>query len=149
MHAQRRFWFVSLVLIGALGLVIASRVSAIQEAHEGEPAYVEPVEGSALSRVILSEKAAERLAIATTPVADEEISGELRKIIPYAAVIYTPDGETWTYTSPEPLVFVREAIDVERIDGDKVILTAGPETGTEVVTLGAAELFGAEAGVGH
>jgi hypothetical protein len=97
----------------------------------------------------LSERAAERIELATTPVADDASSGAPRKIIPYAAVIYSPDGETWAYTSPEPHVFVREAIEVERIEGDKAILTAGPDAGTEVVTIGGAELLGAESGLGH
>ena len=149
MHTQRRIWLVGLVLIGALGLVIASRVAAIQDAGESEPAYVEPIEGSSLSRITLSEQAAGRIAVATTPVTDDASSGAPRKIIPYGAVIYSPDGETWTYTSPEPRVFVREAIEIERIEGDKAILTKGPAAGTEVVTVGGAELLGAESGLGH
>jgi hypothetical protein len=59
------------------------------------------------------------------------------------------NGETWTYTSPEPLTFVRAPITVEAIDADLAYLSAGPAPGTEVVTVGAAELFGVESGVGH
>jgi hypothetical protein len=150
MKTQRRFWFIALVLIGALGLALYSRVAADEgDAAQSEPAYVEPIEGSSLSRIVLSERAAERIELATTPVADDASSGTPRKIIPYAAVIYSPDGGTWAYTSREPRVFVREAIEVERIEGDKAILTAGPDAGTEVVTTGGAELFGAESGLGH
>jgi hypothetical protein len=150
MKTQRRFWFIALVLIGALGLALYSRVAADEgDAAQSEPAYVEPIEGSSLSRIVLSERAAERIELATTPVADDASSGTPRKIIPYAAVIYSPDGGTWAYTSPEPRVFVREAIEVERIEGDKAILTAGPVAGTEVVTTGGAELLGAESGLGH
>jgi hypothetical protein len=151
MKTERRFWFVALVLISALGLALYSRVAAQDEHDVGqsEPAYVEPIEGSSLSRIVLSERAAERIELATTPVADDASSGTPRKIIPYAAVIYSPDGGTWAYTSPEPRVFVREAIEVERIEGDKAILTAGPDAGTEVVTTGGAELLGAESGLGH
>ena len=41
------------------------------------------------------------------------------------------------------------AIEVDRIDGDTAHLTEGPEAGTSVVTLGAAELFGAEFDTAH
>ena len=150
MKDHRRFWFIGLVLISALGLALYSRVAAVEgEADQSEPAYVEPIEGSSLSRIVLSEPAAKRIGLATAPVADDASSGPPRKVIPYAAVIYSPDGETWAYTSPEPRVFVREAIAIDRIEGDKAFLTEGPDAGTEVVTVGAAELLGAESGLGH
>jgi hypothetical protein len=150
MKTHRRSWVITLVLISALGLVVYSGVAA-DENNVGqiEPAYVEPIEGSSISRIVLSEQAAERIRVATTPVADDASSGAPHKVIPYAAVIYSPNGETWAYTSPEPRVFVREAIGIDRIEGDKVILTEGPAAGTEVVTVGAAELLGAESGLGH
>ena len=75
-------------------------------------------------------------------------SGENRKIIPYAAVLYDAKGNTWVYTNPQPLVFIRHSIQIDAIVGDKVILVAGPPVGTAVVTVGGAELFGAEFGVG-
>jgi hypothetical protein len=70
-----------------------------------------------------------------------------RKIIPYAAVLYGVHGETWVYTNPEPLAFIRTAITVDYIEDDLAILLEGPEVGTPVVTVGAAELFGTETGV--
>ena len=150
MKAQRRFWVITLALLSALGLVLYSGVAADETSLEqSEPAYVEPIEGSSLNRIVLSERAAERIRVATTPVTDDASSGVPRKIIPYAAVIYSPDGKTWAYTSPEPRVFVREAIGIERIEGDRAILTEGPAVGTEVVTAGAQELLGAESGLGH
>jgi hypothetical protein len=150
MIAHRRFWFIALVLIAALGLALYSRVAADEgDAAQNEPAYVEPIEGSSLSRIVVSEQAAKRIGLATTSVTDDTANGVSRKVIPYSAVIYSPNGETWAYTSPEPRVFVREAIGIERIEGDKAILTEGPAAGTEVVTVGAAELLGAESGLGH
>ncbi len=150
MKTHHRFWFIGLVLISALGLALYSRVAAVEgDAGQSEPAYVEPIEGTSLSRIVLSEQAAKRIAVTTAPVADDASSGAPRKVIPYAAVIYSPNGETWAYTSPEPRVFVREAIGIERIEGDKAILTEGPAAGTEVVTVGGAELLGAESGLGH
>jgi hypothetical protein len=71
-------------------------------------------------------------------------SGKPQKVIPYSAVLYDAHGNSWTYTNPEPLVFVRQRIEVEYIEGDRAVLLQGPETSAKVVTTGAAELFGVE-----
>jgi hypothetical protein len=68
--------------------------------------------------------------------------------VPYASVLYDPDGKTWAYTSPEPLVFVRQALVIDRIQGDLAILADGPPVGTAVAIRGVAELHGSEYGVG-
>lgn len=112
----------------------------------GEPAKVEPLEGTGHSRVRLSHKAAERLDIRTAPV--REAPGGAgqgrRKVVPYGAVLYDARGRTWVYTSPEPLVFIRAAIEVDRIRGGRAVLSTGPPAGTRVVTVGVAELYGTE-----
>jgi len=78
------------------------------------------------------------LASGTTP----------RKLVPYAAVIYDVNGGTWVYTKePNALSFVRQSITVDYIEGDLAFLIEGPPVGTEVVTVGGAELYGAETGV--
>jgi hypothetical protein len=59
-------------------------------------------------------------------------------------VLYDTEGKTWTYTNPEPLVFVRHLVTIDHIDGDKAFLADGPPAGTKVVTVGAAELYGSE-----
>jgi hypothetical protein len=82
------------------------------------------------------------------PVREEQVNGAARKIIPYAAVIYDLQGKTWMYTSPEALTFVRQAISVDYIEGDNVVLTDGPAVGTAVVTVGVAELYGTDTGIG-
>jgi len=76
-------------------------------------------------------------------------SGSRRKVVPYAAVLYDAHGDTWVYTNPEPLVFVRHRIMVDYINGDQAVLSEGPPAGTVVVTVGGAELFGAEFEIGH
>jgi hypothetical protein len=75
--------------------------------------------------------------------------GAQRKVVPYSSVIYDLKGDAWAYTSPAPLTFVRDRIGIDFIEGDKAVLSLGPGSGTEVVTVGAAELFGTEFGVGH
>ncbi len=114
-----------------------------------EPAHVEPIEGTDLNRVTLTQKAAERLDIQTADASDERIDGTARRVIPYSALLYDEHGNAWAFTSPEPLVFVRQALTVERIEGDLVILTEGPAAGVKVVSVGGAMLYGAEHGVGH
>ena len=71
-----------------------------------------------------------------------------RKIVPYSAIIYDANGNTFVYISPEPLTFIRSAISVDYIEGDRAVLFDGPPTGTAVVTVGAAELYGTETGIG-
>jgi hypothetical protein len=78
-------------------------------------------------------------------------SGAPQKVIPYSAVFYDAQGNTWAYTNPEPLVFVRQPVDVEHIEGDLAVLKEGSAVDGSVVTAGAAELWGIESefGGGH
>jgi hypothetical protein len=71
-----------------------------------------------------------------------------RNVIPYAAVVYDVKGGSWVYTQAAPLNFVRHQVSVDYIDDDEVVLSKGPPAGTAVVTVGVAELFGSEFGVG-
>lgn len=73
--------------------------------------------------------------------------GTERKIVPFAALLYGVHGETWVYTNPEPLVFVRAPVTVDYIEDDLAFLSEGPPAGTEVVTVGGSLLYGAETGV--
>lgn len=129
----------------ASGLLLSACASV---AEEGEPvehaAVVEPIDGTDIARLTLTSAAVERLDIRTSEVL-EAVRSET--VIPYAAVFYTATGDTWTYTNPEPLTFVRAPIVIDHIDGDRVFLSDGPPAGTAVVTLGSAELFGIETGV--
>jgi hypothetical protein len=64
--------------------------------------------------------------------------------MPYAALIYDAEGDTYAYTAPEPLTYVRQEIDIDHFDGDSVVLSDGPPVGTEVVTVGVDEVYGTE-----
>lgn len=147
-------WQALVAVLIVVGLGIWARTNAPDDngaasAALEEPAHVELIEGTDLHRVILSQKAAKRLDIQTAGVRDEQIDETLRQVIPYGAVIYHSNGTTWTYTNPEPLVFVRQAITVDAIRGNDAVLTDGPPANTAVVAVGAAELYGTEYGVGH
>jgi multidrug efflux system membrane fusion protein len=238
-------WLVGALLIAALQLAACGQTSAPAASHS-QPAKVEHIEGSDLSRVVLTADAAKRLDIQTAAVSEEQrmrkriVGGEIvsmpsagvmlrvplgesdlkavdrsqpasilplaindktpgvsaklvenpavkdskdastalyyavdtaggslaagqrtrvelalmgsgkpQKVVPYSSVIYDLHGDTWTYTSPESLTFVRHAISIDYIEGDVAILKDGPPSGATIVIVGAAELFGTEFGVGH
>jgi hypothetical protein len=111
-----------------------------------------PIEGSELNRVILTAGAAERVGIKTVVVREVSTTvpgkGVARHtVIPIGAVIYDRKGATWTYTTVEPLNYVRQRVVIARSDGDLAVLQSGPPAGTAVVAIGAAELLGIEYGV--
>ena len=114
--------------------------------EEAQPAVVEPTGTDGVSRVVLSQSAAERLNVQTAPVTSVRLNRMVRGAIPYTAVIYDTNGDAWTYTSPEPLVYVRQDVEVVRVRGGEAILARGPPTGTSVVTIGQVELWGVEYG---
>ena len=114
--------------------------------EEAQPAVVEPTGTDGVSRVVLSQSAAERLNVETAPVTSVRLNRMVRGAIPYTAVIYDTNGDAWTYTSPEPLVYVRQDVEVVRVRGGEAILARGPPTGTSVVTVGQVELWGVEYG---
>ena len=147
------------LVVGVLiiaGLLVSACSVRADRPKKIEPAHVEKVEGTELNRLTLTARAAERIGIQTATVRDAPPSARRaasgnemqRKVVPYAAVIYGLNGETWVYISPEPLLFVRQPVSVDYIEGDTVVLSDGPPLGTVVVTAGAAELFGIEFGVG-
>lgn len=140
-----RWMLVALMAVGSLQLSACRETAADAAAEVEHAATVEVVKGTNLHRVILDAKAGERLGIETARVRDAKAA----KVIPYSSVLYDPQGRTWTYTNPEPLTFVRHRIHIDFIKGDMAVLSDGPAAGTEIVTVGAAELYGTEFGVGH
>lgn len=140
---------VPLLLVAVVALAACGGGSS-EGAGGPDPASIEPIQGTDLSRITLSPDAAQRLDIQTTAVRGVRAKmGEGLTLIPYDALLYDPNGETWTYTSPEHLVFVRAQIRVDHITGNEVVLSSGPPPGTAVVTVGAPELLGIEYHVGE
>jgi hypothetical protein len=124
-----------------LGLALSACGGSSESAAPPEPAKVQELAGGAI-RVTLTADAAKRIDIQTA-VAESDGGNT---VIPYAAVLYDPNGETWTYTNPAPLVYLRADITVDRIEGERAILTRGPAPGSAVVTVGGTELWGVEYG---
>jgi hypothetical protein len=128
------------------GLALAGCAEVETEVVAGyQPAKVEPLEGSDdVKRVTFTAEGAKRTGLETAEVRDDGDG----VVVPYAAVIYDPEGKTFVYTSAKPLTYVREEVTVERIEGDWAFLTDGPPARTEVVTVGVAEVYGAELEIG-
>ncbi len=116
----------------------------VEEEVESKAVKVEHIEGSELSRVIVTEEAATRLDLQTGAIRTVSLRGVQRKVMPYASILYDTEGHAWAYTVMEPLTFVRAPVTVDYIDGDLAVLSDGPPAGTKVVTVGAQELYGSE-----
>lgn len=132
----------------ALAVLSVAGCTAVEESTSSsgpEAAVLEPVDEER-SRLVLTKRAVERLGLQTVPVAGGR--GGASRSVPYAAVLYDAQGQAWTYTTDRPLSFLRAAVAVDRFSGDTAFLTEGPPVGTQVVTTGAAELFGTELDVG-
>lgn len=135
----------------AMGLIFAGAALAAGDGpsssgKKDRPAKVEAIEGSKVKRVTVTEKAAKRLDIQTGEVGKD---GADQLVAPYASILYDIGGGTWVYTMPQALTFVRHSVVVNAIKGEKAFLKEGPAPGTKIVTVGVAELYGAEKGVGH
>ncbi len=138
---------------GVIGLVAAAALvltgCGVTEATADQPpAVVQPVQGSQIPQVQLTDQAMHRIGIATQAVrvATVTIAGRRGpyKVIPYSAVIYDNNGSTWSYVNTAARTFMRERITVRVIRGATAIVSQGPAPGAMVVTVGAPELLGTE-----
>ncbi len=130
--------------LACLPLMGCSHTPEAAAAEESGPAKVEHLGGAEPTRVTLTEEATQRLDVHTDLVREQTVRGAMRLTMPYAAVLYDPEGGTWTYVNSSPLVFMRHRIVVDFIEGDVAVLSEGPKAGSAVVTVGAEELFGSE-----
>jgi len=147
------------VIAAAISVVTAvsvagckSPTSASAEAEVDSAASVTAVEGKdGIHRVELTADAAQRIDLRTAAIsaraatAGQPATGLLSA--PLDAVLYDKDGKTWVFVSTGKLAFQRAPVTVSKVDGDVAVLASGPPAGTVVVTVGAAELLGAEDGV--
>ena len=99
-----------------------------------------------IAKLTLTEKGIERLDLKTETV---KAGTGTNVLLPYAALLYDASGKTWVYTNPAPRVYQREPVTVAKVEGGVVTASTGPAVGTTIVTVGAAELFGAEFDTAH
>ena len=131
-------WLILIALLAALSLSACAPSAAVED--EIKPVTLEPITGTDLNRLTLTEDAAKRLDVQTAEV--REVDGQM--VVPYASILYEANGNTWVYVNVAPLVYIRQAIVIDSINGDEAILSKGPDSGAAVVTVGAAELYGSE-----
>jgi hypothetical protein len=143
MRTARSTGIASLFLAAGVGLAACQTVAGAETDPADAPASVETAADGGPSRLTLTEAGAERLRIETAAVTGRP--GALS--IPHAAVVYDADGAAWTFVELEPRVYQRAPVTITTIVGDVATLSAGPEPGSNVVTVAAAELVGVEAGI--
>jgi hypothetical protein len=129
-------WFSSVRVVLALGAAALAGCTEVES--ESETGY----EPSKLRKthVEFTPEGAKRTGLRTEAV---ERTGR-RVSVPYAALLYDPEGKTYVYTSPKELHYVKAEVRVARIESGRVVLARGPPPGSRVVTTGAAEVYGTE-----
>ena len=132
------------VAVGAAALVLAGCAEVPTSGSQVYvPATVESISPDGPKRVTLTAEAAQRIDLTTTTIRRTSDGKE----VDYAALIYDKTGESWVYTVVGPLTYQRAAIVVDEIEGQVMALSTGPRAGTQVVTVGAIEIWGAELGI--
>lgn len=111
-----------------------------------DPAKVEKNATTGIAKLTLTERGLERLELKTDTVKPGTGTDVL---LPYASLLYDANGKTWVYTNPAPRVYQRQSVTVSKVEAGVVTASAGPAVGSTVVTVGAAELFGAEFDTAH
>jgi hypothetical protein len=129
-------WFSSVRVVLALGAAALAGCTEVES--ESETGY----EPSKLRKtyVEFTPEGAKRTGLRTEAV---ERTGR-RVSVPYAALLYDPEGKTYVYTSPKELHYVKAEVRVAQVESGRVVLARGPPPGTRVVTTGAAEVYGTE-----
>lgn len=141
-----RRWTRAALILAALALAAGCATEAVTAGGPAKgPAKVEKLAGAEQSKVTITDKAAQRLGIQLVPV--RAAPGNLLAV-PYSAVVYDTKGQAWTFTSPQKGVYLRHKVTVDSVRDATALLSAGPAGGTPVVTVGSAELYGAELGIG-
>lgn len=143
---QRRLPLAAAVCASLLFVLPACAQPSATPAAVGEaPAKVEKNAATGIAKLTLTQRGVDRLEVKTEAVT-AGTGGQV--LLPYGALMYDANGKTWVYTSPGPRVYERQEVTVIKIEAGVVTASSGPPAGTQVVTVGAAELFGAEFNTG-
>jgi hypothetical protein len=134
-----------------LGCVVAVAIATSAGCAEIESVTAEPYEPAALestgpdkpARVILTQEAVDRVALQTIEV--KALGKDLT--VDHAALVFDKAGKPWVFSVVGPRTYVRATVTIKEVQDNVVTLSAGPPAGTQVVTVGAIELWGAELGI--
>jgi predicted small secreted protein len=141
----RPYGIASLLVAAGFGLTACSSAQGAGSGDVAEnPAVVEPAADGGPSTLTLTPEAEQRLGIETAAASTGD---DGRPSVPYSAVVYDTEGEAWAFERIDEGTYRRTSLTIEDVVGDDALLSAGPEDGTELVTVGAAELVGVEAGI--
>jgi hypothetical protein len=106
-----------------------------------EPAHLESTGPDQPARVILTDEAQHRIQLQTTLVRPHGADVSVDQ----AGLVYDQEGKPWVFTVIGPRTYVRAAVGIKEVQvNNLMILSSGPPAGTEVVTVGAIELWGTE-----
>ena len=83
---------ISLSILLAVLLVLplsacGAQIPVTGEESEAKPVVLDPIVGTDLNRLTLTEKAAERLGLETAQVRAEQVDGTEQLVVPYAAMV--------------------------------------------------------------
>jgi hypothetical protein len=136
------------VIVAACASLTLAACSEVEEKSSTsyEPSSLSPIKGSDdVQQVTLTAESAARVGLRTAAIrADGRVT-----VVPSDAVVYDAEGHSYVYTAPKPLSYVRAEVHVTGGDDRTTRLSDGPPAGTQVVTRGAAEVYGTEFEVGH
>jgi hypothetical protein len=124
----------------ASGLALAACSEVESNLRENQPYEVIGAEDAPIKTVKMDDATAGLLPVRVATVRQ---TGD-RKVVPHNAVIYNPDGDVFVYTKPKAETYIREPIEIVRVNGDEATLSKGPAAGTKIVTTGSAELLATE-----
>ena len=143
-RARQAAQAVLLVLVAGL---LLSGCRQIEEASAAthQPAKVTEVENSDVKQVQFTATGAEQVDLET----ETARRNGRHTVVPHTALIYDGQGVPWVYTVTARLTFLRAKVGVDRVVGDRALLSSGLSPGTEVVTVGATQVYGAELGIGE
>ncbi len=128
-----------------IALILGGCADDPAEVAKPTPAVVDTVAGSDRKQVTLTDDAVKRISLKTGSVS---AGSGAETVVPYGAVIYDAEGLAWAYVSKGGNAYVREPLDIARIEGNRAYLRSGPAVGIKVAVVGVAELYGAETGIG-
>jgi hypothetical protein len=138
--ALRRAFQGFVVAVAATASLAGCAEIEVPLAEPYEPAHLESTGPEQPARIILTDEAQRRIQLQTTKVRLED--GDLE--VEHAALVFDKKGKPWVFTVVGPLTYVRAPVKIKEIDDELMILVSGPPPGTEVVTVGAIELWGTE-----
>ena len=120
-------------------LALVSCIASEKPHTKISPSKVEKSEVG-LPTVTLTPDAEKRLGI--------EVTGIDQNTLPASSILYDASGKNWVYVRLAPNQYQRQEITLRRIQGTAAVVESTLKAGSECVSIGAAELYGTEFGVG-